>query len=110
MQFMADSEACTTYETKACVVKVVVSPIIDHHGLRVRPVPKIQIDREEAEYFAASPVADVMLADLPMVIRKPVGIRLRLRQQQQTHIFIRVCAKQNHLRGLEELLAIPQVR
>jgi hypothetical protein len=52
---------------------------------------------------------EVVLAHLPVVIAKPVGIRFGFQKQQQTHILIRVGSNQHGLGRLKILFPLADV-
>ena len=50
-----------------------------------------------------------MPADLAVVVRQAVRVRLRLRQQQQPHVLVGVARQQDDFRRLEVLRAVDEV-
>ena len=77
-----DLQAGATDEAEAGVIEVVVGPIVDVAVLRDRAVPDVQVEREErAPCRCACPMAEVVLANLAMIVGKTVGISLRFGKQ-----------------------------
>ena len=75
-------------EVEAGVVEVVVGPVVDGDALRRQAVPVVQVAREQRGDAGALVVAEVVPADLAVVVRQAVGIGLRFRQQQQAHVLV----------------------
>jgi hypothetical protein len=63
------------------VLEVVVGPVVDRDALRRQTVPVVEVEREQRRQRRRSVVGHVVLADLPGVVRQPVGEGLRLRQE-----------------------------
>ena len=92
------------------VIEIVVGEVVDGNALRRQSVPRVDVEGEQRRDAAALRVAQVMAADLPVIVRQPVRKRLRLRQQQQPRVFVGVTRQQYDLRRLNEFLAVGHVR
>jgi hypothetical protein len=64
------------------MVEIVVCPVIHHHGLRIRSVPDIQIERKQRQTrFLSRPMRKIMPSYLTLVIRQSVSIRFGFGKQ-----------------------------
>ena len=66
--------------------------------------------REQSADRAACVVAEVVPADLAVIVREAVRERLRFRQQQQPHVLVGVAREQHDLGRLKVLRAALQIR
>src|SRR5262245_34070254 len=87
------------------MIEVVVRPIVHGYALRGCAIPVVQIEWKQRADGAGNVVAEVMTADLPMIVGETVRIRFGFREQQETYIFINVSANQNDIGRLEKLLS-----
>ena len=53
---------------EAGVIEIIVGPLVDHHALRDRAVPDVDIERKQRRERAI-PVSEVMLAHLAVIVR-----------------------------------------
>src|SRR5262245_19441535 len=93
------------------MVVVVVGPIVEHHSLRGSAVPDVNVEWEKAYGAACSsahPMSEIMLADLPVVVRQTLRIGVRLREQEETRVFVGIRREKHDPRRLEMLLAVAQ--
>ena len=97
-------------EINVRVIEVVGGEIVDGHALRGKAVPVVEILGEQRLHAAACRVRHVVPAHLASIVREAIWKRLRLRQQQRPHVFIRVGREQHHAGGLKILLAALQIR
>src|ERR1700680_82108 len=91
------------------MVEVIVGPIIYHHVLRKGAVPNVQVEREQSYALSSSPMPNVVLANLAVIVRQPVRICFGFGQQQQSNVFVGLGRKQDGLCGLKVLLSVAHI-
>ena len=74
-----------------------------------RPYQLFEVERKERRDARALIVAEVVTADLLVVVRQAVRKRLRLRQQQQPGVLVGVAGEQHDFRRLKVLDAVGDV-
>ena len=100
-----DPEVASPDEVVIGVVEVVVGPIIHGDALGGQAVPRLDVVRKECPHTRALVMTEVVPPHLPMIVRQPIGIGARLRQEQQAHVFVGIGGDQDDFRRLEILVA-----
>src|SRR5262245_64303368 len=72
-------------------------------------VPVVEVERKQRGHRRRGVMGDVVPADLPRVIGKPVGERLRFREEQQPHVLVGVAGEQHDVGGLDIFLAALEI-
>jgi hypothetical protein len=85
-----DPQIAAADEVDAPVIEVVVRPIVDRHALGRQAVPGVRVPREERRDAGERVMAEVVAADLPVIVRQAFGVGLRLREQQQPRVLVRI--------------------
>ncbi len=96
-------------KSSAAVIEVVVGEVVDAHALRRQAVPGVEIPREQRGHAGLLVVAEVVPADLAVIVGQAVWIRDGLRQQQRPRVLVGVAGEQHHFRRLEVLDAVGDV-
>ena len=71
------------------MIEVIVGPVIDRDTLSGRSVPGIDVEWKERRYESRCVVTEVVPADLPVIVGKPVRKCFRFREQQKSDVFVR---------------------
>jgi len=90
------------------VVVGVIGKIIHRNSVGRQPIPDIHIKGKERRYRRLI-MCKKVLPNLAVTIGEAVGMRARLREQQQARIFVSISGQQHDFGGLEKLLPVSDV-
>jgi len=69
------AEGAAADEIEAGMIEIVIRPVVDRDPLRRQAVPVVELEREQRRHRIAGVVAEIMPADLPAIVGKPVRKR-----------------------------------
>jgi hypothetical protein len=96
-------------EVQIRVIEVVVGPVVDRDALRRQAVPRLDVEREERGDRRTLVMTDEVAPHLSVIVRQPLRIGWRFREQEQPRVLVRIAGEEHHFGRLKELLAIADV-